>query len=363
MRNVMSNSVMERNKHLMVRKALLDAGELSQHIQEITLDAQQWITQINPILTNLGQLLEATSLTLWTTNSDSKGVIRISPVFEWSDNSDISTTINDQNKHNISLRNLGLSNIHEDLIANKVLQYTKADFPEDTNQILFTENGHTILLAPYMVSGHWHGFICISDQQKADLWADQDIVSLRQFMTNLGNRITEINEKFEAELTENRQRSIESILNSNEITEKKIEKLLALGNSELNLDVAIVSNIVDETYTVKYFYPPESGLSQGQVFDLGVTYCVIAIKHDQVLGIHHMQISEHFRHPCYSAFGLEAYIGTRINVKENFYGTVNFSSPNPHDSFSEADKIFVQNIGKAVSSIIEAQFALTERRK
>jgi len=94
----------------------------------------------------------------------------------------------------------------------------------------------------------------------------------------------------------------------------QIEHLLAVGLEYLELDVAIMSHVYDSTYTVEYFVG--EGLSQRQVFDLGLTYCSITTKRQQeVVAIHHMGISEYFRHPCYEAFQLESYIGTPILLK------------------------------------------------
>lgn len=51
-----------------------------------------------------------------------------------------------------------------------------------------------------------------------------------------------------------------------------------------------------------------------------------------MVAIPHMERSQYARHPCYAAFGLEAYIGDVVLVDGVRYGTVNFSSPSPLDT-------------------------------
>lgn len=124
-------------------------------------------------------------------------------------------------------------------------------------------------------------------------------------------------------------------------------RVLQTGLDWFGLDVGIVSHIQDKHYVVAHSCGGE--LTQGQNFELGDTYCAITLSQLATVGIHHMQISEHARHPCYQAFQLEAYIGTPIYLHGLPYGTVNFSSPNKRDEpFSRTHFNAIYSIGRAV---------------
>ena len=111
----------------------------------------------------------------------------------------------------------------------------------------------------------------------------------------------------------------------------QLNNALELTTKLLEMEIGIISSISKEEnkYTIRNFFPDDSGLSVGQSFDLGNTYCSITLESDDVIAINHMKESAYKRHPCYDAFSLEAYIGIPIVIDGNLYGTINFSSPNP----------------------------------
>lgn len=144
--------------------------------------------------------------------------------------------------------------------------------------------------------------------------------------------------------------------NSNDFNhDDHLDHLLHVGLNLLNLDVAIISKISGNTYTVEHFAGGE--LQQGQQFDLGHTYCSITTKQKQLVSINHMGISEHFRHPCYEIFKLESYIGVPIILNGQQFGTLNFSSVTPREKpFTEDEQIFVRLIGETVNWALMAKY-------
>lgn len=133
-----------------------------------------------------------------------------------------------------------------------------------------------------------------------------------------------------------------------------LEHLLQVGLKLLNLDVAIISKIAGNTYTVDHFSGGE--LHRGQQFNLGHTYCSITTKQKQLVSINHMGISEHFRHPCYEVFKLESYIGVPTLLNGRPYGTLNFSSVAPREKpFTEEEQIFVRLMGETVNWALMAK--------
>lgn len=147
---------------------------------------------------------------------------------------------------------------------------------------------------------------------------------------------------------------VDQIVNDTTLAQTaKIHQLMAVGLEAFRLDVAIVSNIVGQTYTVKHHWPLDSGLEDGQVFDLGQTYCSITLRLGAVVGIPHVQESPYRNHPCYQVFNLVAYLGVQLRVGGKYYGTLNFSSPTPRtEPFVEADRQLIRRLAEVVGQLM-----------
>lgn len=120
----------------------------------------------------------------------------------------------------------------------------------------------------------------------------------------------------------------------------QIQELLKLGLDRFNLDIAILSNIEGNDYTVMHCVTPEDvKLNPGDKFDLGITYCSITCIAREPVAIEHMGENDHFSsHPAYAAFQLESYIGVPICIDGRLYGTLNFSSAIPYSrEFRDVD--------------------------
>ena len=137
-------------------------------------------------------------------------------------------------------------------------------------------------------------------------------------------------------------------------TAQQLDRILSAGLEFLGLDVAILSHVENKVYTVENFVG--GGLTKGQQFSLGDTYCAITTKKQEIVAIHHMKMSEYFRHPCYEAFKLETYIGVPTILNGSLYGTVNFSSSTPREEpFTIEQQRFVQLIGESVNWALMAR--------
>jgi signal transduction histidine kinase len=142
---------------------------------------------------------------------------------------------------------------------------------------------------------------------------------------------------------------------------------LAIGSQTLDTKLAIISHIKDAQFTVMYCLVPPNTIKEGDVFPLEQTYCDITVKKNEVLAIDEMRTSIYDAHPCHDRFKLEAYIGVPIKVNGELYGTINFSSPDPHHpTFTDNDRDFINLLGKWVGTTLErkmADDALVEERE
>ena len=140
----------------------------------------------------------------------------------------------------------------------------------------------------------------------------------------------------------------------------RIRKALKLGADYLDLPLAIVSEITGTVYTVRWFDAPEdAGLSTGQSFSLGDTYCSITVDCDESLSIEHMARSPYRSHRCYNQFGLESYVAAPIYLQNKLFGTLNFSSPTPRfQGFSDTEVTFVTLLARWIAGVIERQMSV-----
>ena len=137
---------------------------------------------------------------------------------------------------------------------------------------------------------------------------------------------------------------------------EQLRQALRLGAEHFGMPLGIISRIDGEQYQVLVQVSPEGALSDGQLFELGDTYCSLALQQDQSLAIGHMGESPHRRHPCYRQFALESYIGTAVRVAGKPFGTLAFANPEPRKRpFDAADRDFLGLFARWVGAILERQ--------
>ena len=150
--------------------------------------------------------------------------------------------------------------------------------------------------------------------------------------------------------------------------EDKVSRLLALGSEIFGLPLGIVSRVTGQTYRIEYVHGPADAPRAGAAFDLGTTYCVHVFDGDAPRGFDHVGQSFLRDHPCYRTFRQEAYLGTPILVGDQWYGTLNFSSPSVRNQpFSEGDysliRLMAQWIGGEIHrNRVQARLAESEER-
>ncbi|WP_394170729.1 PAS domain S-box protein [Saccharospirillum alexandrii] len=137
----------------------------------------------------------------------------------------------------------------------------------------------------------------------------------------------------------------------------RLNRALALGCEHLGLETGIISHIEQDRYTVQWCQAPASmSLNPGDGFSLGDTFCSLVLKNAGELVIHSATGTEYQRHPCYQIFGVETYVGIRLMVNSQVYGTLNFSaSQRALSSLDENDLAFVRLLGHWVESALERE--------
>ncbi len=144
----------------------------------------------------------------------------------------------------------------------------------------------------------------------------------------------------------------------------QMRRLLKLGCERFNLEIGILSRVVDQDYEIVHTVAPAHlGLVDGARFALGETYCSITLNASGPTGFEAMGRSKFHTHPAYQAFGLESYLGTPIVVDGELFGTLNFSSPERRErEFTEIDIDSIQLMASWAASELSHQRALQAQR-
>lgn len=135
-----------------------------------------------------------------------------------------------------------------------------------------------------------------------------------------------------------------------------LSNALKVAAELLGLEIGIVSKISGSEYVVQ-FVTEGQGIESGQIFDLHNTYCELTIASPGIVTIHHAQQSPYRKHPCYTLFELESYIGVPLIIDDQTVGTLNFSSLHPRQPFTEAEKTFVEVLARWVEAQLEQMSA------
>lgn len=149
---------------------------------------------------------------------------------------------------------------------------------------------------------------------------------------------------------------------------ERLRRALRLTSELLGLELAIVSQIEGETYTVYEAYSPAGALAAGDQFALGDTFCSITLDAPDVFAVNEIGSSPHRVHPCYRVFELESYVGACVVVRDKRWGTITFSSKTPLDEpLTPADHDLIRLLAHWTGGEIEREqdrraLAESERR-
>lgn len=141
----------------------------------------------------------------------------------------------------------------------------------------------------------------------------------------------------------------------------RIQSVLDFGNTFFGTTLGIVSRIKNDAYTVKYVAGDAEAPKPGTSFKSEHSYCTNVLHSDNPVGIENMRNTDYFHHPCYAAFKLDTYLGSKLRVNGKDFGTLNFTSPAPReDPFNEVDFTFMRLLAQWVSTTLEQATAREE---
>ena len=245
----------------------------------------------------------------------------------------------------------------EELLNNTEINYEDLIHPEDTqrasesinNAINNEENWHIEYRILHR-DGDWRW---VEERGRAIFDDISHVIVLEGF-------VVDITREHEAEAQLKKHHDALMLLNelalgTNETLEQAINHALEVAKDYLDMEVAIVSQIENSTYTVRWLSSRDKiAITSGSTFDLADTWCQLLFSgNEHELLIPNVQNSRFFKHPCYQHFPIASYIGIALEVEGNIFGTLNFSRSSNKESFDESEVIFVRLLARWLGGLLE----------
>ena len=159
--------------------------------------------------------------------------------------------------------------------------------------------------------------------------------------------------RLEASLRESEQslRQLTSIASdTNREFEAKLAALLELGRDRLGLPYGFVTRIDDDTQHVVQAVGEHPELQTGASAPKSESYCRKTIQQSTPLAIQDAVAEGWARDPAYERFELGCYIGGRVAVDGELYGTLCFADEHSRDTeFDASERAFVQLLTQWIS--------------
>ena len=132
--------------------------------------------------------------------------------------------------------------------------------------------------------------------------------------------------------------------------ESKLPDLLDLGCVYLGVEVGFLTEIDDDTQLIVAATGDHELLQSGQSCPLSKAYCRKTVDVEGALTVQHAGVEGWEDDAAYEEFGLETYIGAKVVVNREVYGTFCFADTEARDRpFSEDEETFVELMAQWVS--------------
>jgi len=140
--------------------------------------------------------------------------------------------------------------------------------------------------------------------------------------------------------------------------EQKIDEILAIGCEYLDVPNGFVTRIEDGTQHVEASHADHPLLQSGETCPLDDAYCRRTVDREQLLTIVDASNEGWAGDSAYETFELETYIGGRVDVDGDRFGTLCFAATTPRgEPFTDNEETFVELLTRWVSYELERQRA------
>ena len=140
--------------------------------------------------------------------------------------------------------------------------------------------------------------------------------------------------------------------------DSKIHRLIDLGRDYLGISEGFLSRIAEDTQEIVHALGTHPALHPGETCPVSESYCRKTIEQEGLLAVHNAQVEGWADDPAYERFEVGAYIGAKVVVDGELYGTFCFAAPEPRaDVFTERERTFVELMTQWASYELEQRRA------
>ncbi|WP_410767414.1 PAS domain S-box protein [Haloferax sp. DFSO60] len=124
---------------------------------------------------------------------------------------------------------------------------------------------------------------------------------------------------------------------------EKCDRILTLAREYLGVSYGFVSRITEDRQEIVAATGEHPRLQPGESCPLEHTYCRKIVDTTGLLAVHHATEERWENDPAYDRLNLETYLGSKLVVNNELYGTLCFGSSTPHQRpVSDSERTFVE---------------------
>jgi PAS domain S-box-containing protein len=138
--------------------------------------------------------------------------------------------------------------------------------------------------------------------------------------------------------------------------EEKTERILAIGCEYLDLPFGFLTRLDDNVQEMVHTVGDHELLQPDESAPLEKSYCRKTVESDGLVGMQDAKTEMGSDDPAYELFELGCYIGTKVIVGEDLYGTFCFAAPHDRDrKFSPGEREVIKLLGQWAGYELERQ--------
>jgi GAF domain len=304
------------------------------------------------ILPVLGQAMRADTAAFFIVQPQANGRIILQPRFTWSNTN---AEIGWQTESVALFDKEESADFHMDLVnGDMVFQSIKEGKTSDV--MLWRKGAFSAVILPiFGLEKNLYGLLYFD--HSTDEWSPSSLCFLHQTLGILLRRVQSRLLQSWRLLAQQRVMAFEENIPSPVASlDHYLLLMLEQARKSINMQVALISQVEADFYTVLHFAPEDAALFQGKGFALKNTFCKITFETQHVFAVSHAKQSNFFDHPAYTIYRVQSYVGAPFSLNGRPYGILNFQDLEPHEPFTTEDLVFVQTLADYFGKAIEQFF-------
>jgi PAS domain-containing protein len=154
--------------------------------------------------------------------------------------------------------------------------------------------------------------------------------------------------------TAHRERVYEAFADRSLPVGEAVEAALSAGTDRLGVEIGFLTRIEDGTQYIEQAVGDHDVIQPGYACPLDEAYCRRTVALDGQLSVQDARTATEISEAAYEHLQLGSYIGCKVVVDDEVYGTVCFADEATRESpFSEAEELFVELVARLVGRAIE----------